>query len=82
MEFVLHTEEVRGLEGPWKSSSHLSTPLKTAPGMPGWLSGWVPVFGSGHDPRIRDQVLHQAPCEESASLSAYVSASPLNLCLS
>ena len=51
-------------------------------GMPGWLSGWAPAFGSGRDPRIQDQVPHRAPCEEPASPSAYVSASPLNLCLS
>ena len=35
--------------------------------MPGWLSGWVPVCGSGHDPRFWDRVPHWAPCEEPAS---------------
>ena len=50
-------------------------------GTPGWLSGWVPAFGPGCDLRIRDLVLHRAPCEEPASPSAYVSASALNLCL-
>ena len=43
--------------------------------MPGWLSGWAPAFGSDHDPGIQDWVLHQAPCEEPASPSAYVFAS-------
>ena len=46
--------------------------------MPKWLSGWAPAFGSGRDPRIQDQVLHQAPCREPAS-PACVSAS---LCVS
>ena len=35
----------------------------------------VPAFGSGRDPRVRDQVLHQASCEEPTSPSACVSAS-------
>ena len=26
------------------------------PGTPGWLSGWAPALGSGHDPRSRDRV--------------------------
>ena len=61
---------------------HETIYIKYKLGMPGWLSGWAPAFGSGRDPRIRDQVLHWAPCEEPASPSAYISASPLNLCLS
>ena len=44
-------------------------------GAPGWLSGWASAFGSGHDPGIQAWVLHQAPCREPASPSAYVSAS-------
>ena len=26
--------------------------IKNKSGMPGWLSGWVSAFGSGHDPRV------------------------------
>ena len=37
------------------------------------VSGWAPAFGSGRDPRIRDQVLHRAPCEEPLPLSLCVS---------
>ena len=43
--------------------------------MPGWLSGQVSAFGSEHDPGSWDQVPTQAPCEDPASPSAYVSAS-------
>ena len=51
------------------------------PGMPGWLSGWALAFGSGHHPRIRGRVPHQAPCREPATPSAYVSAS-FSVCVS
>ena len=44
-------------------------------GMPEWLSGQAPAFGSRCDPGIQDRVPHQAPCEEPISPSAYVSAS-------
>ena len=50
-------------------------------GTPGLLSGWVAAFGSGHDPRVQDRVLHWAPCREPTSPTVYVSAS-LSLCLS
>ena len=46
-----------------------------------WLSGWASLLGSGRDAGIWDPVLHQVPCGEPASPSAYVSAS-LSLCLS
>ena len=36
--------------------------------MPGWLSGWVSAFGSGHDPGIWDQVSHWASYREPSSL--------------
>ena len=44
-------------------------------GMPGWLSSWASVFGSGCDPEIWDWVPYWAPFREPASPSAYVSAS-------
>ena len=46
---------------------------KTAVGAPGWLSGWVPAFGSGHDPGI----LGSSP----ASGSFYGACFSLCLCL-
>ena len=49
-------------------------------GTPGWLSGWASAFGSGHDPRFRDQIPHWAPCKEPASPSAM--CLPLSVCLS
>ena len=49
-------------------------------GCPGWLKGWASAFGSGPDPRVWDRVPRQAPCEEPASLSAYVSV-PLSVFL-
>ena len=51
-------------------------------GTPGWLSGWVPAFFSGHDPRIRDRVQHRAPCVEPASSSACVLPLSLSVCVS
>ena len=48
-------------------------------GMPGWLSGWASAFAQGCDPRVRDRILKWDPCRESASPSAYDSAS---LCVS
>ena len=50
-------------------------------GIPGWLSGLMPAFSPGHVLESWDQVPHQAPCMEPASLSAYVSVS-LSPCLS
>ena len=41
----------------------------------GSVVGGLPLFGSGPDPRMEDQVPHQAPCEEPATPSAFVSAS-------
>ena len=39
------------------------------------LSGWASAFGSGRDTGSGDGVPHQAPYEEPASPSVYVSAS-------
>ena len=50
--------------------------LKKIVGTPGWLGGWVSVFGSGCDPRMES---NQAPCKEPAFPSVCVFAS---LCVS
>ena len=55
--------------------------LKAEGGMPGWLSGWAPAFGSGRDPGVWDRVPHWAPCEEPASLCLCLCLY-LSLCLS
>ena len=46
---------------------------------PGWLSGWVSAFGSGHDPGVLGSSPNQAPCMEPASHSVSL---PFSLCLS
>ena len=50
-------------------------------GQPGWLSGLVSAFGSGHDPRVLGLSPASSSPGESTSPPAYVSAS-LSLCLS
>ena len=44
-------------------------------GQPGWLSSLTSPWAQGVILETQDQVLHQAPCMEPASPSAYVSAS-------
>ena len=56
------------------STSNSEKSLKTH--RAGWGGkGHLGGPGSGSDPGVLDQVPHQAPCRESASLSTYVLAS-------
>ena len=77
-----YTHEMILYKSPWNIIYLYISILKGKLGMlgaPGWLSSWASAFGSGHDPGVLgswDGILHQAPCREPASPSAYVSASP------
>ena len=50
-------------------------------GTPGWLRSWASASAQGMILWFQDRVPHRAPCRESASPSAYVSAS-LSVCVS
>ena len=53
----------------------------TIVGMPGWLSGWVSAYGSGHDPRVLGFSPTSGFPARSLLLSLPMSL-PLSLCLS
>ena len=51
----------------WASGKYI---LKEGAGMPGWLSGWAPAFGSGHDPGDPGCSPGDPGCREPTSPSA------------